>query len=366
MRSAVDGDPAPILRLENLASESNVDIDIEDLVSTTVFVTTLCTETPLPWTRDTQDRAGAIRDAAAAIPAYKYAPFSRAALEQGTFVSLCQFWPDGPSAVKPSGPMPDVPALILSGRGDVRTPLEDAREMAAQMPRAKVVSVPNSGHSVLTTAPCAARAMRRFMTGQAVGKPCQGAKREGLFSAIFRVGVRSTAPTKLSQLTPARKIKSRPGRTLQAISSTFFDLTYSIVYRLDELFESALSKRKSITYTGLRRGYVRYRAGKKGTVMQFKRFTYIPGVELNGAIRYRNSEGNGDQSDEPEAFGSITIRGGQAANGRLRFKSDGSFSGRLGGKRVRYSAAELKKLNEDFSPSSVGGQPQFFGLPLLK
>ena len=56
----------------------------------------------------------------------------------------------GPRPCRARGP--DVPVLVLSGRADLRTPLEDARRTPAQYPHAHaVLSVPDVGHSVLTS-----------------------------------------------------------------------------------------------------------------------------------------------------------------------------------------------------------------------
>ena len=44
--------------------------------------------------------------------------------------------------------MPDVPTLILSGLADLRTPLEGARELAAEVPHPQVVTLRGSGHDV--------------------------------------------------------------------------------------------------------------------------------------------------------------------------------------------------------------------------
>ncbi len=57
--------------------------------------------------------------------------------------------------------------LVLSGRDDLRTPLEDARRTAAQYPNAKLLAVPSVGHSVLTSdfCRCALNGMVAFLRG---------------------------------------------------------------------------------------------------------------------------------------------------------------------------------------------------------
>ena len=56
----------------------------------------------------------------------------------------------GPAAGPPAGSLPDVPVLMLSGQMDLRTPVETARSAAADWPHAQVLTIPDTGHSVLT------------------------------------------------------------------------------------------------------------------------------------------------------------------------------------------------------------------------
>ncbi len=63
--------------------------------------------------------------------------------------------------------------LVLSGRDDIRTPLEGAQAVAAAYPHATVLAVPHVGHSVLTTdvEKCAVAGTAAFLAGQPVA-PC--------------------------------------------------------------------------------------------------------------------------------------------------------------------------------------------------
>jgi hypothetical protein len=100
-----------------------------------------------------------------------FAPFgSKTVLAVGE-TSVCSRWPAfPPPPAEPSGPEPDVPVLVLSGREDLRTPLEDAQATAAAYPRATLVAVPGVGHSVLVNegARCARRAMASFLAQRSV------------------------------------------------------------------------------------------------------------------------------------------------------------------------------------------------------
>ncbi|MFL5896659.1 MAG: alpha/beta hydrolase, partial [Thermoleophilaceae bacterium] len=62
-------------------------------------------------------------------------------------------------------PLPALPALVLSGEDDLRTPTETAREVAGRIPGAQFLPVPDHGHSLIGSSGCAARALVRFMAG---------------------------------------------------------------------------------------------------------------------------------------------------------------------------------------------------------
>jgi hypothetical protein len=68
-----------------------------------------------------------------------------------------------------------VPVLVLSGRADLRTPLELATRVAAAYPRGTLLDVPNVGHSVLGSdrSGCALRGLQTFLAGGAPA-PCTG------------------------------------------------------------------------------------------------------------------------------------------------------------------------------------------------
>ena len=84
-----------------------------------------------------------------------------------SLVGLCASWPPTPRPEAVSLPGPDVPVLVLSGRADLRTPLEDARRTALQYPNAQVLAVPGVGHSVLSVGPqrCAVKGTVAFLRG---------------------------------------------------------------------------------------------------------------------------------------------------------------------------------------------------------
>lgn len=56
--------------------------------------------------------------------------------------------------------------LLLSGRDDMRTPVENARQIAARYPRATVIEFPGVGHSVLYNdfGTCSGLVIARFLS----------------------------------------------------------------------------------------------------------------------------------------------------------------------------------------------------------
>ena len=63
--------------------------------------------------------------------------------------------------------------LILSGRTDLRTPLEDAQKIAAHYPGAVLLDFAGVGHSVLVSTQCAGEMTARFLAGTPTA-PCPG------------------------------------------------------------------------------------------------------------------------------------------------------------------------------------------------
>ncbi|HEX5911393.1 MAG TPA: alpha/beta fold hydrolase, partial [Thermoleophilaceae bacterium] len=181
VKAALRGDPAPLLRLKrrSIALESG-GFEPEEL-STALYAATTCEEARLPWPRGTpfaQRRPRAAAAAAALAPAL-IAPFDGATVLGSDVIDLCSQWPESPRDPTPGpGPLPDVPALLVEGADDLRTPLETARSVAAGLSRAKVVSVAGVGHSPGSAglSRCAERLAARFLAGGRVGAACRDAR----------------------------------------------------------------------------------------------------------------------------------------------------------------------------------------------
>ena len=138
-------------------------------VNTARLLATSCIESLLPWAPESPvaSRADAVKQFIAERTA-AFAPFSPSTVLLGSLTNFCSTWPPTPKpeAVPYAGP--NVPVLVLSGRQDLRTPLESARRTAQQYPNAKLIAVPGAGRSVLSTdgSGCALAGLTTFLEGR--------------------------------------------------------------------------------------------------------------------------------------------------------------------------------------------------------
>ena len=126
----------------------------------------LCEESALPWPRDSlpAQRQSLAERALYGTPDSAFGPLDRATVVASSLVPICKFWvPVNTTAPYEPAPLPPVPTLIVSGRDDLRTPLEDAEQLAASSPNAKLLRVADIGHSVIESSGCARRALAHFM-----------------------------------------------------------------------------------------------------------------------------------------------------------------------------------------------------------
>ena len=91
--------------------------------------------------------------ALAAVPDAAVSPFDRTAALRAGLWPVCGHWPSPAKPPPAEPPLPDVPFLLLSGELDLRTPLEGARRLAAQLPDARLVREPGWGHDTLSAGP---------------------------------------------------------------------------------------------------------------------------------------------------------------------------------------------------------------------
>lgn len=104
------------------------------------------------------------------LPAAAVFPYGRATALGNGLAAGCIQWPATAPPDVPDGDsranLPPVPVLILSGQRDLSTPLAWARAEAALAPRAHLVVIPDTGHSVQTRSgnAIARRVVARFLS----------------------------------------------------------------------------------------------------------------------------------------------------------------------------------------------------------
>jgi pimeloyl-ACP methyl ester carboxylesterase len=313
VRSALDGDPEPLLRL---AARDPVGLD-PGTDSEALFLATMCADGNLPWVPGTPiaARDAAIDAALARIPAVQLAPFGPAVVRATSIAELCRAWPEAP-LVQPRPPLTQVPTLILSGNEDLRTPRADALMLGRRIEGAQVVTVPHTGHAALVWDPsdCAREAVAAFFAGRNV-RPCRSRRR---FSPLAPT---RPAPLRLRELSRLEGLPPRVGRTLAAVGHTIAALG-------TETFIAEVlggDGGQVLRVGGLRGGSVT----QTERLVILRRYAYVPGVALSGRFP--------EDADDPAT---LRIRGRAAARGHLRI-GDPWTVGRLGGHRIRVRTERL-------------------------
>ncbi|HEX8208532.1 MAG TPA: alpha/beta fold hydrolase, partial [Solirubrobacteraceae bacterium] len=207
LRAAARGDETPLLRLASAVLERGGAQVPTSTVNDALFITTICEELPFPWDR----AAGADQRADQAVAAINglspgtLSPFTRETVAGTGVLGDCVGWPNASPPPEPPGELPRVPALILAGEGDLRTPLEDAANVAGRL-GATPVAVPHTGHSVLGRdfSRCAVAAVAAFFRdGSTPGCPASD-------PPVFPV---SRPPLSLREVPAARRYRGKVGRT---------------------------------------------------------------------------------------------------------------------------------------------------------
>ncbi len=305
--SGAIGDPAPLLRLL-VALEASFEAEQEiDAVNPARFLATSCVEGQLPWAPESPvaGRREALARAIAARPRSTFAPFGPTVVLRNSLATACLEWPSTP---KPEGVEtrgPNVPVLILAGREDLRTPLEDARRTAAQYPNARVLAVPGVGHSVLGSDPsnCSIDAMANFLAGRPVAN-CERVPRRSIVRAPF-------LPESIEDLRPARGLPRAIGRVTTAVQITLLEFT-RLVANAGEISEGR------IRLPGLRGGSATL-TRERATLRAFEVFR---GVRVSGSAT--------------ENRGRLTLTAPGGITGVLTTGKGDTVRGTIGGRRVRF------------------------------
>ena len=335
VRSALRGDLAPLLRVRGHSAGAERPPRSPRQLSVATYVATLCSDTRLPWESSTPlaARPAAAATFVAGLPADAFAPFGiRTALDSDV-LEACHSWPSRTVAAPELGPLPDVPALLLAGGLDVRTPVDSARAVAAEMPHAHLLVVGNAMHGVVGAEfeQCASRAVRRFLAGGEPGRCGPGPR----FSRPF-----PPLPAAVGDLRPRGGATGRAGRTAQAVRYTFVDYVIGIY---GEFFERLLSSDDLQSFftappatvqAGALRGG-RYVDPPRAQGVIFDRAVAVRGVRVDGALIWRGQTRG--------VRGTLRITGASAARGRLTVRR-GALVGRLGRQRVRISLKPFADL----------------------
>jgi pimeloyl-ACP methyl ester carboxylesterase len=311
MSAARRGDTAPLMRLRRIGQGGPT---AEEDLSVGLNAATGCEDVTLPYPRDAPvaDRAVAAQQALAAIPPTDYDPFDGQTVLRTSYVDDCLAWPGDAIRAPFTGPLPDVPALLLGGRLDTRTPLENARATAQELPHATIVALKGSGHDALDSdiTGCTAEALARFIEDVSVGHPCLNRDN----------GVRPTPlpPRSLSDFRSAPGVGGDRGRTLFAVLDTVTDARLSA---LQALFAGI-----QVNGGGLRGGSFSGQSSFEGR-LRLRSYAFVPGLHVTGSL----------STSEGTISGTVRVSG--VAHGTLKISRRGTVTGVLGGRRVHYKPA---------------------------
>ncbi len=231
----------------------------------------------------------------AALAGRPYGPFSRESGYLSSLASDCAEWPSTPRpAPLPAAP-PQVPVLVISGRDDVRTPLESAQRIAAGYPHATLLEVANVGHSVIRHdySGCALSGLVAFLTAKPVAQ-C----------------------LKVAPFTPPNRYRpaSLPRTPRQTLDAFYYTLDAAGHDRTAFRAWYDTSARELVP--GLRGGYMVITAAG----LELRAAETIQGVRVSGKLSAKG--------------GTFTVSGPRAAAGTVTIKGS-HVTATLGGKRVR-------------------------------
>ncbi len=317
VRSALQGDPEPLLRLDLLSEGLVPNVpakppppSTEQAIDTALLIDTTCEDTSYPWQRSSPP-SRRLEEASAALqaqPASAFYPFDAATAADAGLMPGCARWPYSTAAPATGGPLPDVPTLIVSGEQDLRTPTSGARRVAAMISDAQLLVVPYTGHSVLGSdfSGCAKVAVESFFEAAQV-LPCGPIP--NLFSPT------PVIPRTLADLAPVLGLPVRAGRTLRAVVDTMIDLDRQVIGATLQA-EQALPSGSS--FGGLRGGYARITSRS----VRLHRLSFVPGVQLEGAFPVHKGE---------VGAASVQVEGSAGAHGSVMIGVGGEVSGVLEG-----------------------------------
>ena len=307
IHSALHGDADPIIRLAHRANLIEGGGDDPHFLSAALYAATVCTEEAFPWdwNADPLTRLAQARAVVDAIPESRLYPFDHQTVFASDEVDLCSRWPkvQRTTLPPPPGPVPNLPTLIIEGQDDLRTPIEGAERWLSLIPDAQMITVPNTGHSVLGAdlTGCSNRALAQFFQNKPVTTTCK--RKTG------RIRPDGPIPASFAGLQPAATGGKR-GRTVAAASYTVFDV-------LEQAADSLLANPLGLIRGGGLRGG---RFFETADAIELRNVVYIRGVHVSGSL-LSGVDARVRVSGPKAVHGSLTIRGRHV-------------TGVLGGRRV--------------------------------
>ncbi|HET7568070.1 MAG TPA: alpha/beta fold hydrolase [Gaiellaceae bacterium] len=299
VHAASGGDLKPLLHVAKLADA--VGQDEQGGISQAVLLATTCDDGPFPWQQSATvpERLAAVDTALAALAPGALGPFGAWAATDLGAADPCAGWPASGGSTLPTGALPDVPVLVLSGGLDLRTPTAGGAAVAAAFPQGRLLVVPGVGHSVLTSdvSLCAQFAVHDWVAdGAAPPERCaRGAPLVAPLAAFPAPGKKRLA---------AKETLDVARRTVGEAEAAW-------------LASSGLTGSRA-TIRGLYGGSLRAEARS----FTLAGYTLAPGVALSGRIVVA-------KVGAPLRFaGSVRVSGARAAHGTLRLV-DGVLRGRL-------------------------------------
>jgi pimeloyl-ACP methyl ester carboxylesterase len=290
-------------------SPSTVAVDVEP-------VATRCEDERFAWSsRDSLTaRQAKVRAEEARLSPAGVAPFAPSVAIAGAVISACERWPGaGDRPAREDARLPGVPTLILSGEDDVRTPLEQSEALAAEIPGAKVLGVPNVGHAVLADdhSDCAKRGVAAFLTGATVLACTAGPPPP----------VDPVPPASIAQLAPAAPLAGEPGEVLAASVVTLrHDVGLATPYLAPGLAVAGTAGGGLVDESG---------------AVRLNAISYVRPVGLTGTLKPGTGYATGDLR--------VSLSGRHY--GSLRLAANGTITGTLGGERFTLPTAARQAID---------------------
>jgi pimeloyl-ACP methyl ester carboxylesterase len=307
------GDPAQLLRLASLAETGAEPSSPRDF-SAAVFAATICEEAALPWQRGApfEDRERQTNEAVAGLGDSAFSPFGGGAVAQTDLIQLCRRWVEASPAPAATAPLPDVPALILEGELDLRTPVEGAQRVAAQLPQSTLLTIPATGHSTLgsDSSSCTLDAVSRFLANRSVATTCDDPPRAAPADP--------PSPVSLAEVTPVKRVPRAVGRVLKAVELTLTDTEDQA--STQGILSFNRGDAGAVRGGGLRAG--KFRVGSAGLFVDD--IVFVPGVHVSGRLLNRAGR-----------IGTIKVSGSRAVAGKVVYRGRGIVTGRIGGRNFR-------------------------------